>query len=108
MRSRWIGGPARDTVLDSRAETIALADVLLSRDDRRHLVASLLEVWRDEKRKVVIPVEVDPEEAAAIAAEAAAEAADKGRPSRSYSGGQGRRPGGSGGGRGRSGPPRRH
>jgi len=103
-----------DLILKEREgspDAIALADVLLSRDDRRHLVASLLEVWRDEKRKVVIPVEVDPEEAAAMAAEAAAEAADKARPGRSYSGsgGHGRRPsGGGGGGRGRTGPPRRH
>jgi len=82
----------------------ALADVLLARDDRRHLVATLLEVWRDEKRKVVIPVEVDPEEAAAMAAEAVAEAAHRAASSRRHSGG---RPGG-GRGRGRSGPSRRH
>jgi ATP-dependent RNA helicase DeaD len=96
-----------DLILKEREgskDALGLADVLLSRDDRRHLVASLLEVWRDEKRKVVIPVEVDPEEAAAMAAEAAAEAAHKARP-RSYSG-AGRRPGG--GGRGRGGPRRRH
>ncbi len=86
----------------------ALADVLLARDDRRHLVASLLEVWRDEKRKVVIPIEVDPEEAATLAAEAVAEAAHKAATARRHSGGGGGRPGGSGGGRGRSGPPRRH
>ncbi|MEO5763236.1 MAG: DEAD/DEAH box helicase [Vicinamibacteria bacterium] len=97
-----------DLVLQERAgspDALALADVLMARDDRRHLVASLLEVWRDEKRKVVIPVEVDPAEAAEAAAEAAA---PKG-PSRPYGGG-GRRPGGGGGGggRGRSGPPRRH
>jgi|CXWL01.1.fsa_nt_gi ATP-dependent RNA helicase DeaD len=93
---------------DGSPDALALTDVLLARDDRRHLVASLLEVWRDEKRKVVIPIEVDPEEAAAAAADAAADAKDAGS-SRSYSGGRGRRPGGgSGGGRGHSGPPRRH
>jgi len=93
---------------DGSPDALALTDVLLARDDRRHLVASLLEVWRDEKRKVVIPIEVDPEEAAAAAADAAADAKDAGS-SRSFSGGRGRRPGGGGGGgRGRSGPPRRH
>jgi ATP-dependent RNA helicase DeaD len=99
-----------DLILKEREgsmDAIALADVLLSRDDRRHLVASLLEVWRDEKRKVVIPIEVDPEEAAATAADAAADAADKAA-SRPHAGGRGRRPGFGGGGRGRSGPPRRH
>ncbi len=101
-----------DLILKEREgspDAIALADVLLSRDDRRHLVASLLEVWRDEKRKVVIPIEVDPEEAAAAAADAAADAADKAS-SRPHGGGRGRRPafGGGSGGRGRSGPPRRH
>jgi ATP-dependent RNA helicase DeaD len=99
-----------DLILKEREGTpdaVALADVLLSRDDRRHLVASLLEVWRDEKRKVVIPIEVDPEEAAAAAADAAADAADKAS-SRPHAGGRGRRPGFGGGGRGRSGPPRRH
>lgn len=91
---------------DASPDAVALADVLLSRDDRRHLVASLLEVWRDEKRKVVIPVVVDPEEAAAAATEAAAEARHaESRPR--GGGGQGHRPGG-GGGRRRSGPPRRH
>ncbi|MBP9946779.1 MAG: DEAD/DEAH box helicase, partial [Vicinamibacteria bacterium] len=93
---------------DGSPDALALTDVLLARDDRRHLVASLLEVWRDEKRKVVIPIEVDPEEAAAAAADAAADAKDAGS-SRPFSGGRGRRPGGGGGGgRGRSGPPRRH
>lgn len=91
---------------DGSPDALALTDVLLARDDRRHLVASLLEVWRDEKRKVVIPIEVDPEEAAAAAADAAADAADAGS-SRPFGGGRGRRPGGGGGGRGRSGPPRR-
>jgi ATP-dependent RNA helicase DeaD len=80
----------------------ALADVLLARDDRRHLVASLLEVWRDEKRKVVIPIEVDAEEAAVLAAEAVAEAEHKAATSRRRSSGGGRP------GSGRSGPPRRH
>ena len=101
-----------DLILKEREgspDAIALADILLSRDDRRHLVASLLEVWRDEKRKVVIPIDVDPEEAAAAAADAAADAADKAS-SRPHAGGRGRRPGfgGGSGGRGRSGPPRRH
>jgi ATP-dependent RNA helicase DeaD len=91
---------------DGSPDAMALADVLLSRDDRRHLVASLLEVWRDEKRKVVIPLDLDPEDAPV-----AAEAASAGHPgsSRPHAGGRGRRPGfggGSGGGRGRSGPPR--
>jgi ATP-dependent RNA helicase DeaD len=90
---------------DGSPDAVALADVLLSRDDRRHLVASLLEVWRDEKRKVVIQVDVDPEEAAALAAEAAAEVAHRAS-ARPGSGGRGRRPGF--GGSGRSGPPRRH
>ncbi len=93
---------------DGSPDALALTDILLTRDDRRHLVASLLEVWRDEKRKVVIPIEIDPEEEAAKAADAAADAADASSP-RPYSGGRGRRPGsgGGGGGRGRSGPPRR-
>ena len=34
---------------DGSPDAVALADVLLARDDRRHVVASLLEVWRDEK-----------------------------------------------------------
>jgi ATP-dependent RNA helicase DeaD len=98
---------------DASPDAIALADVLLSRDDRRHLIGTLLEIWRDEKRKVVIPVEVDPEEAAALAREAAAEAANPGRPHGGGGGRGGRRPGfggGRGGGRGpgRGGPPRRH
>ncbi|MBK5254933.1 MAG: DEAD/DEAH box helicase [Vicinamibacteria bacterium] len=97
-----------DLILLERAgspDAQALADVLLARDDRRHLVASLLEVWRDEKRKVVIPIEVDPEEAAVLAKEAVAEAEHKAAASRRHSGGGGGRPGGAG--RGRSGPPRR-
>jgi ATP-dependent RNA helicase DeaD len=92
---------------DGSPDAVALADVLLSRDDRRHLVASLLEVWRDEKRKVVIPLDIDPEDAPAVA-ETSSEGARPGS-SRPHSGGRGRRPGfggGGGGGRGRSGPPR--
>jgi ATP-dependent RNA helicase DeaD len=92
---------------DGSPDAVALADVLLSRDDRRHLVASLLEVWRDEKRKVVIPLDIDPEDSP-VEAETTTVG---GRPgsSRPHSGGRGRRPGfggGGGGGRGRSGPPR--
>ncbi len=79
---------------EASADALTLADVLLARDDRRHLVGSLLEIWRDEKRKVVIPVAVDPEEAV----EDAASPPDAGPPRRPYSSGHGR---GSGGGRGR-------
>jgi ATP-dependent RNA helicase DeaD len=90
---------------DGSPDAVALADVLLSRDDRRHLVASLLEVWRDEKRKVVIPLDIDPEDAPVVA-EASTVGARPGS-SRPHPGGRGRRPGfGGGGGRGRSGPPR--
>ena len=92
---------------EAAPDALTLADVLLARDDRRHLVGSLLEIWRDEKRKVVIPVAVDPEEPA----EDASSSPDDGPPRRSYSGGHSRGPGGGGRGRGpggRSGPPRRH
>jgi ATP-dependent RNA helicase DeaD len=98
--TRRSAGRVLDMVLDEREgskDALALADVLLTREDRRKLVASLLEIWRDEKRKVVIPVEADPAEATEKAAEASGP---------SHGQGHGRRP--HRGGPGRGGPRRRH